>query len=86
MYAYEPKEDDELRLRVGDIIRKVVKQEAGWFQGTALDFRSQKFTAAKLGLFQGSHALGFSFKCLDIVTTNAICQIFYSFIIGTERC
>ena len=35
MYAYEPKEKDELRLCVGDVIRKVVKQEAGWFKGTA---------------------------------------------------
>ncbi|KAF2344186.1 SH3 domain, partial [Trinorchestia longiramus] len=36
LYVYEPKEEDELRLRVGDVITKVVKQEAGWFKGTSL--------------------------------------------------
>ena len=33
LYPYEPKQDDELRLQVGDIIRKVTKQEAGWYFG-----------------------------------------------------
>lgn len=37
LYAYDPKEDDELKLRVGAIIKKVVKQEAGWFHGTTVD-------------------------------------------------
>jgi len=37
LYSYEPKEQDELKLSVGDIIRKVVPQEAGWFSGTGLN-------------------------------------------------
>ena len=34
LYPYEPKQEDELQLQVGDIIRKVTKKEAGWYSGT----------------------------------------------------
>ena len=33
MYDYSARKDDELTLRVGDIICNIVKMDGGWWQG-----------------------------------------------------
>ena len=33
-YAYTAQEEDELTLKVGDIIRNVAKEEGGWWRGS----------------------------------------------------
>lgn len=32
-FEYEAEENDELTLKVGDVITNVVKQEGGWWEG-----------------------------------------------------
>jgi len=32
-YEYAAQQDDELTLKVGDVIRGIVKMEGGWWQG-----------------------------------------------------
>lgn len=32
-YDYEAKKDDELTLRIGEIVRNVVKYDNGWWEG-----------------------------------------------------
>jgi len=32
-HEYEAKESDELTLRLGDVVRDVVKQDGGWWEG-----------------------------------------------------
>ena len=33
MHNYSAQQDDELTLRVGDVIRSVVKKDGGWWEG-----------------------------------------------------
>jgi len=33
MYNYSAQQDDELTLRVGDVIHSVVKMDGGWWKG-----------------------------------------------------
>lgn len=33
LFSYEAEQDDELSLNVGDIIKKVVMSEGGWWEG-----------------------------------------------------
>ena len=33
MYEYSAQQDDELTMKVGDVIRSVVKMDGGWWEG-----------------------------------------------------
>lgn len=47
LYDYDPQNDDELRIREGDVINVTLKREDGWFIGTLQNGKS--------GLFPGNY-------------------------------